>query len=861
MGNEAGLAAYWRFDETITDQFYDLSFHDDSYNHNDGNMLAANVTRSAIIPTADQLSLKSFTDKSGNYFISGIPYVGNGTTYTIVPLKGTHQFDPISVNRLISPSSTQFSVDFKDKSSFPVSGYVYYKNTTVPVPAVQFRIDGQLAQRSNGAIIETDETGLFEISVPVGTHEVRAIKADHIFENNGKITDRDGYNLNYQNNLSGLQLSDSTTIRFIGRVSGGAIQQQWPLGHSVSVNNLGKNISITLELSTGNQYALNSGDTITKVVKHLLPSNMKDSTKIHKSQSTYNRYNIIIRPDSLTGEFAVDLIPAKFIAKQVVVTGWGDVLEGKPVLLDYTNSFAVQSAVRRFQDSALNSAGTYQKSNYYDSLTYNASYQFIKRRNPTVEVNQTDGSGQAIGYFGNSSFKTNTLLGVQTDIALLASNAQGKSQYIFNYPVFVQNQTYQFVVKASEQYPFYDSVLTDGTPVIKKINNKDLVDVVPTSDGEVSVLNNIKNGSVAADVLTLDSLGLSMYQFVAGDPNIAAGGIKTLSVSVKFGAATTINWNWYGDPLLKVLVLGSKLTGTDFVTAGPNKLLTIVRDPPGAKGYSYVEKGSTFTSRNTYTGSVDQAGDETLTKQLGTELITFTGVGAGTISTVVATTGFTVGMRHEEHYIGTRSVENSTVLTTRFQTSDDPLWVGAPADVFVGYSTNITYGVSNNVTIIPRIDLNATDIKLYEPSAASAYILVQRSGINVGQHFGTLFAFPQQHIETTLIPNLINIRNTLLYPNTTTNEDATALANSTKKLIYVSKLAAGDINFGKSNRDTLAFGREAKNVDYWNGKSYRIYFPVSETYRTDSISTLNQYVADWKAKLADNEKVKLNARF
>ena len=61
--------------------------------------------------------------------------------------------------------------------------------------------------------------------LPVGTHEVKTVKANHVFANDGKITDRDGFNLNYQDNISGLELTDITTIRFIGRVAGGAIQQ------------------------------------------------------------------------------------------------------------------------------------------------------------------------------------------------------------------------------------------------------------------------------------------------------------------------------------------------------------------------------------------------------------------------------------------------------------------------------------------------------------------------------------------------------------------------------------------------------------------------------------------------------------
>ncbi len=859
-GDETGLAAYWRFDETINDQFYDLAFHGDSYTQNDGAMNATAVTRSGTIPTTDQLSLKSFTDKSGNYFISGIPFIGNGTTYTIVPLKGTHQFDPISVNRLISPTSTQFTVDFKDKSSFPVSGYVYYKNTTVPVPGVQFKIDGQVAQQSNGAIFETDENGLFNISVPVGVHEVKAVKTDHVFANAGKITNRDGFNLNYQNNISGLKLTDSTTIRFIGRVAGGANQQKFPLGHSVSVNNLGKDISISMVLPSGNKYELNADPSVkTDTVKHLLPTNIKDSSKIHSTQVVYNTNSIVIKPDPITGEFVADLIPVKFIASTVNVTGWGDILDGKPVLLDFTNKFRVESSVRRYVDSALNKQNTYDKTNYYDSLTYNASYKFIKRKIPVVEILQATASGNALDYFGNETYKATALTGVQTDITLLDNTKTGYSKYLFNYPVFLQNQTYQFKIKASEQYPFYESVSNDGTPIVKQLNNKDVIDIVPTSDGEVSILNRIKNGSVAADVLSLSSVGTADYEFVAGDPNLAAGGIKTFSASVKFGPATNINWQYFGDPQLKGIVLGSKLTGTDFVTAGPDKVLMVLRDPPGANSYSYVEKGSTFSHTETYSGGVDQVGDVSITQKLGTELVTFTGVGVGTINTAAAQTGYTLGLHHEEHYKYENTIETSNTITTRFQTGAASVFVGAPADVFIGYSTNITYGQSNNVTIIPRADLKASDIPIYEPSPTSTYILVQRGGIHIGQQFSTLFAFPQQHIEKVLIPNLVSIRNTLLNPSTMTQASAMAIANNTKKPVYVSKLALTDPRFGKSNKDTVAFGPTAKNDLYWDGKSYKIYFPENDPYRTDTIMVINQYVTAWKSRMAENEKAKVNS--
>jgi hypothetical protein len=860
-GDEPGLAAYYRFDETITDQFYDLSFHGENYNRIDGTMDGTAVVRSTIVPKPEQLGLKSYTDLSGNYFIAGIPYVGNGTTYTIVPLKGTHQFDPISVNRLISPSSTQFAVDFKDKSSFPVSGYVYYNNTTVPVPGVQFKIDGQYAQQSNGSIIETDENGAFSISVPVGTHEVKTVKANHVFANDGKITDRDGHNLNYQDNIAGLELTDITTIRFIGRVAGGAIQQDLPLGHSVSVNNLGKDLSVTLVLPTGNKYTLNKQSTSKIItVKHLLPANVSDSSKIHKTKVSYNTNSIVITPDSLTGEFVADLIPVKFIASTVNVTGWGDLLGGKPELLDFIDKFSLQSSTRHFEDSTLNSQNVYEKSSYYDSLTFNASYKFIKRVTPSVEIFQKDDNDNQLPYFGNRQYESVSLTGEKDNIVVVDTTKTGKAMYTFGNPVFAQNQLFTFGIKAFEQYPFYENVV-NGVPIIKKVGGKDVTDNVPTSDGFVSVLNKIRNGSAAPDTFSLNDKGLAEYQFTAGDPSLATQGIKDLSATIRFGEATNINWNWLGDPQLRVFVVGGKLTGTDFVTAGPDRILMVLRDPPGAKSFSYAEQGSTITKSTTFSAAVDQVGDLDLTTKVGAELVTWTGIGAGTINTVEATSGVTIGLHHEEHYSNTNTKESSTTLTTRFQTSDDPLFVGPVADVFVGYSTNMTYGQSNNISIVKRTDLKASDILLFDPSAASTYVIIQRAGINIGESFGTMFAFPQQHIEKILIPSLINIRNIALLPVSTSLTAAQSLANTKKTAVYVSKLQNSDPNFGKSNNDTTAFGPTAKTDAFDDGHSYKILFPVGSPYRTDTIMILNQYVAAWKKRMADNEKAKLESSF
>lgn len=859
-GGEADLVAYWRFDETIIDQFYDISHRGDNYNRNDGVMNPQQVKHSGVIPTFDQLALKAYTDSTGNYMISGVPYTGvNGTIYKIIPLWGTHQFDPVSVNRLVSANSSSFAVDFKDKSSFPVSGYVYYWNTTVPVAGVQFKIDGQYAQRNNGDIIETDVSGKFEISVPVGTHEVKALKSNHIFANEGKITDRFGENLNYQGPVSERQLSDSTTVRFIGRVAGGPAQEAFPLGHSLSRNNLGSDLSVHIRLPVTGKYQLITGGTKVIPVDHLLPSAESDSSKIHRTRVEYKADTIVVHPDSLTGEFAVDLIPETFLVNDVMVTGWGDLLEGKPVTLDLSNKFVKQYSVNSYKDSVQNGNDGWDYTNYADTVAFNDSYQFIKREIPAVRIVQMDDGGNVLPYFGDTVYNYQSFSGSIEAIPVIDNAKSGMEKYLFAYPVFSQNKTYHFAINAFESYPFYEGVKPDGTKVVAQENGKDVVDEVPTQDGFVTLSNSIRNGPASPDTLSLDEEGTARYDFSAGDPELTQG-LKDFAASVRFGQATYVNWAWTpGVDQMRAFVMGGKLTGTDFVTAGPDKVLEILRDPPGSRSYTYLEKGSTISSSDTYTGSFDQVGDETLVQKLGAELVTFTGIGVGTINSAVTSNGIGLGIHHEEHYVRTNTKETSTTLTTRFQTSDDPAFVGPPADLYVGYSTNITYGQSNNVTLIPRSEMKPADSVIYDPGAGSSHLIVRRSGINIGQKFGTLFAYPEQHLVKVLIPNLIKIRNTMLLPKGTSGAQAQLAADNNKSAIYVSKLDAGDPNFGKSNNDTTAFGSAAKTLPYDNGKSYTIYFPATSLYRTDTIMILNQYVRQWEQRIADNEREKINA--
>lgn len=859
-GNEKGLAGYWRFDETIENQFYDLAHQGTVYSRNDGTLNPHYVKRTSQIPTRGQLSLKGVTDSAGNYMITGIPYTGQGNTYTVVPLFGTHQFNPGSVNRLISATSPSFNVNFVDKSSFQVTGHVYYFNSTVPVAGVMFKIDGSYAQKSNGDLTQTDATGAFKISVPVGTHQVQAVKANHVFASEGRITDRNGGNLNYQAPAGPFVLYDSTTIRFIGRVAGGAIQQAYPLGYSLSRNNLGKELKITLQLPSGSKYDLYQGDHAdsTVVVDHVPVSSHPDSSHMHHTRIEYQKAadQIVIYPDSLTGEFEADLIPEIFNVTSVTATGWNDLITSA-VSLDFTNKLVTQKSGYQYTDSVRSAAGTWVYSQHTDSVFYNDSMKFITRVTPTVSIDQLDLSGKALDYLGDSIYKADLMNGTQQSVPLVkAGSSATPGKYLFSgHPVFSQGVLYHFKIKAFEAYPFYDS---DDGRAPAQLNGKDVVDIVPTRDGQVTFYNALKDGPATPDTLSLDTAGTGSYTFTAGSPAVIPPGVKSFAATVRFGTATDVKWQWFGAGKMDAFVLGGVQIGTDFVTAGPNKMLMVLRDPPGNQSYSYAEQGSVISSSSTYSASLNSSNDIEVTGHFGPKIGVWAGVGAGTVEDNKTVVDLGLGVHLESHYTSSHTKALTTTLTSRFQTSGDHSFVGAPADLFVGYSTNITYGQSNNLTIVKRSDRLASDSVILDPdpSDPNAYLVVERDGLNLGEVFGTLFAYPQQHIETVLIPNLIKVRNSFLLPSSTTNPQA--IADRKREAVYVSKLPADSPDFGKSNSDPAFKG--ADQTSFNDGPSYRIYFPSGTQYRNDTILTMNQYVQGWTDVLRENEKQKLQSK-
>ena len=375
VGNEDGLQAYYTFDYSVDNAFYDISYKGTKYNMNHG--VATGVTISSKdIPTSAQLGYSSYTAKDGSYQIRSLPYTGNGTTYMIVPTLGIHQFASAKELRLINSQAQSHTVNFTDKSSFNISGKVMYKGGNVPVEGVSFAVDGVTVMDGKSNIVKTDAHGQFTISVPVGQHEVKAVLANHTFENGGKITNSDGTDRNYQDDDNGFEIFDVTTVRYIGRVAGGTKQEAFPVGHSLSKNNLADDVRIELTYQNdAYKMTAEARETTLNHVKGVYVS------KQHQNRVAYDGNKITIYPDAETGEFYADLIPEKY--KINVVVPGHDNIPGSGEDLNLSNEFAKQSEVNAYVDS-ISTQGKFV--NCSDTVYYNKKQQFIKRYTPSIIV-------------------------------------------------------------------------------------------------------------------------------------------------------------------------------------------------------------------------------------------------------------------------------------------------------------------------------------------------------------------------------------------------------------------------------------------------------------------------------------------
>ena len=757
VGTEPGLKLYWPMDEGVASLpfAYDYSKTSGVANENHGEK-QSNTSFSDKIPAENQLRLYSKTDTEGNYVIRGVPFAGEGTSYMVRPMLGIHGFSPQYQTRFVNMEAlTHNGVDFEDVSSFPVSGTIYYSNTDYPVEGVNLYVDGTICAKDGKAVV-TDAQGKFTISVPIGDHYITVEKQGHTFELGGRYPDDEegiGKKFTFDSKITGIEFYDNTLVTVAGRVVGGDTEGNKPLGMALSTNNIGQ-ARVTLSLQEDNPYRLNvvkvvDGTTSemqnnTEPLAVASPTTDVESTAYRTGGShSTDVKSIVIETDPQTGEFAVLVPPLLYKVTGIeMVNGDAEATFAGVTFsdIDATN------AVMEYTDTTDVYQGIYTKEFKYNARL--AQTQSTYYCTPTFEVWQ---EGHDDGLFGDEKvYYFNQLTGKNEYIPAIADNA-----YAFGYPLFEMNRQYKFKLKGYEQYTNNDDENDVVTTIVPLKDAVVTIDNQMSADHAVAAELGIVNGveyrpgdviDLANQVeMQLNEKGEATYTWNAGFPNIYDDLTRPLAINYEYNGKTM---PWTGNPF-KGIILGALPSGSNFVTAGPDKVTMILRDPAGSGSSASWEKGSSHSTVNTNIVTTESNNVLSTVTHFGVELENAAGsLAFYNISKMESKRDFEAGLEMSYSYEGTHSTTTTTTTTKTISTSDSPDFVGADGDVFIGTSTNLLFGNARQV--------------LVKKAADGTYSIASEDGLMTSTEFETEFSYTQHYIENTLIPNLIRLRNDLL---------------------------------------------------------------------------------------------------
>lgn len=840
-GTEDALVAYWPVDEGFSGQTtaYDYSKTSGVANGNHARLGAGTLPTGSIIPTSQQLGLFALTDTQGNFVIRGVPFTGEGTNYMVIPALGVHEFSPTYSTRYVSASSLVHSgVDFTDVSSFPVSGTVFYEGTDYPVEGCTFYVDGTICSR-DGELIQSAEDGTFTISVPIGDHFIQVKKDGHVFASAGRYPadpNGAGVKITFDREIKNMEFIDQTLVNFTGRVVGGSIEGEKPVGFGASHNNIG--ITELVLSPTNDRYRLN---VVKKVngTSYSYETNTAKAT-IESATSTIASHSwrgagdaakkIFIRTDSLTGEFSAMVPPLMYNVESIKVVATG-LSVGDATTVDATNP------LMQLTDTLVTENGARHE------YAYNCKLRQTYHSAPSFTVTQR---GHDDGAFGLSKYEIEDANGKLAIDDIYTIDTNGKVTYNYGGAIFESEENYTFDLKGFEEYVNHD---VKNQPVASRVplsNNVVTINNALSASQSVYLENNTAGkpaGSLVeleSNQLQLDSLGCAVYTWKAGLPNITAPYTRTLSISYDIDDRT---YNWEGSGM-NGIILGSLPTGNNFVTSGPDVVEMILRDPPGT-GSSAEWTSGTVTSKSTSYGGVWSTENEVIaTGKFGFDITTLTGgIGIGKIDEIKNTYDASAGLNVTTQGESASTWSRSVTTTRTISTSSASEYVGANGDVFIGSATNLIYGL-------------ARDVNFRRQGTSDKAALELKDVVTTGLNFKTMFNYTENYVENVLLPNLRAMRNSLLQ----TVASPQGFSNTTGHTVYLTTLAADDPRFGSSNHDKKAWGSKATKHVSISGPSYTMIAPSNNNQcYSDSVEWCNSQIQIWENTLAANEKEKVLA--
>ena len=700
-GGEDHLAGYWRLDEGIGQGIYDVSYQIDNtgkkiFYENHAGISFADAW-SNVVPDSEELSFTAYTDNEGNYSIQSIIYAGAGNNFRVVPIFGSHKFNPGNEVLFLGKSQQIHNrVDFVDVSSFTVTGTVKYAPTILGfdsnedpdapncyVENVDILVDGKVVL-SDGKQVKTDKNGRFVIQVPIGKHNISVLRQNHEFVSDVWPPQGD---FDFQQDQFDLVFLDKTKRKIIGKVVGGVTEGEKESGTMLPINNIG-------------------------IAKIKLKSIGKTC------------FETIIETDSLTGEYYAELPPFRYNVVDISIP---------------SQSTNFNRSLRKLATASINlDRDTLSLKNVpclnrdlcqVTSRDYHFKRDFTYKNTPQIIVESQDVSFPDILGDQEWDFETDEVDPVDlTDKPL-------------PFEVFSSGEKYSWNIALLEQYRNYDAA-----PDVHVYNDT-------IRAGEILIKNDIADESVILDL----AAGKVVYTFAAGESSILmdrsnpeSSFTKTVQIS-----GSDVNWEPNGE-VFRGYIFGTvqDKTQQSFYTVSESgqeyQLIDFVlRDPPGSQSYARLDEKTKVTKVRS---SKIKNGIEQQSNLRGGVMIAVETV-AGPISISNQIFKNTIGIASSTNQY--RSAEQVAVISfetdNSVQTSADNKNTGAGSDIFVGNAINIFYSPSHNVELIPVTSCGQDGIECYPLSfdiGGVSYSVGRARSVSFGlEEIPTLFQYTQRQIE------------------------------------------------------------------------------------------------------------------
>jgi hypothetical protein len=775
-GAENKLSVYLRMDENAGKNVYDISKEGFTFNKNNG-YLKTDVSFSSNTPENKQLGVFGVTDKNGSYIISAISYSGTGESFVVTPSFGVHKFEPASQTLFLgNEESVVNQLNFKDVSSFEFNGKVVYntqgvfkseeetgysdikdygynqykaKNSgssvtinkgkyyyegggtntagfhvggklkeyfVIAVDKAYIYIDGTIVIGPNNQPVQTDSEGKFTINVPIGNHKVEVRKDGHTFEHSGYFP-ASGTSEFFEDQIEATWFIDKTRISLIGKVVGGKIESDKPIGFG---------------LEGAFTYVNFEGETTQESETISSKNNIGVAEIILKGDPNSSDFDVAVKTNSVTGEYKVSLIPYiyKIQPSDLKVPANGE-LNGK-----FLTSI-----------ESLNLLAT----PVLDSISYTT-------KDGTELFSEAFHHQKSFRY---NSPVTLALLEQQFEKEITIGDVTFDISGLDN-PIYIQKKKYDITFEVSQNY------------VNQDVSNNIITTKEYFTEGKLDITNNLEIAGKSTTVISNNGEAYK-YSFYAGEANTTKTEDFAKGMSVKYNieginSLGISNPNDFKDK--GVIKGGVAAGGVTFATYAPETPDIILRDPPGSNSFASIERGTTITysEEKTSTSVNEDGGGFYLSVGPNFEISTGFGVLIGLETTIVADVEGTFNKSVEN--TAQNVTTNSYTFNQTISTSDDPNFVGADGDLYIGNSRNMYYGIFDNIFItsaplyftsgaeIDHITVKAKTTNANgSESEKDLFITAREQRIIIDQPTKTFFTYSQKYLVEVLIPEFTTLAN------------------------------------------------------------------------------------------------------